>query len=62
MVRKNKLDTRVVFQGDLARRLRAYLDARWPGQQVANEIIRRAVREFLDRECPGSVRRERDGE
>ncbi len=46
----NRYQLNLVISGDLADRLQQYLDESWSGQHVAAIVVRRALREFLDRE------------
>ena len=40
----------LTLSGPLAQRLKAYLKREWPGQQMGPAIMRKALREFLERE------------
>ncbi len=45
----DRYDCRMVLTGKLAHDFNEYIEKYWPGQNVKMDIIKRAVREFLDK-------------
>ena len=46
----SRIDIRVTFSKELTEKLRAYLKENWPGEDMTANVIRKSVREFLDRQ------------